>query len=80
MPSRTGSLDALLAAAARVPPLRFVVDADDPVFLPPGDMPARIAAWLTSRGLPAPSGRAQVVRCILDSLALAYRRALLAAQ
>ena len=24
-------------------PLRFVVDADDPVFLPPGDMPARIA-------------------------------------
>jgi rhamnulokinase len=80
VPSRTGSLDALLAAAARVPPLRYVVDADDPIFLPPGDMPARIAAWLTSRGLPAPSGRAEVVRCVLDSLALAYRRALLAAQ
>jgi rhamnulokinase len=77
---RAGSLDGLLAAAAGVPPLRCVIDADDPVFLPPGDMPARIAAWLTSRGLPAPSGRAQVVRCVLDSLALAYRRALLAAQ
>ncbi len=74
------SLDALLAAAAGEPPLRFVIDADDPAFLPPGDMPARIAGWLTSRGLPAPSGRAQVVRCVLDSLALAYRRALLAAQ
>jgi rhamnulokinase len=74
------SLEALLAAAAGVPPLRYVIDADDPVFLPPGDMPARIAAWLTARGLPAPSGRAQVVRCVLDSLALAYRRALLAAQ
>jgi rhamnulokinase len=73
-------LDSLLAAAAREKPLQFVVDADDPVFLPPGDMPARICAWLSARDLPVPSGRAQLVRCILDSLALAYRRALLAAQ
>ncbi|HWG02721.1 MAG TPA: rhamnulokinase family protein [Trebonia sp.] len=70
----------LLAAAAAEPPLRFVFDADDPVFLPPGDMPDRIRGWLTSRGLPAPSGRAQVVRCVLDSLALACRRAVHAAQ
>jgi hypothetical protein len=34
----------LLAEAARVPPLAAVVDPDNPVFLPPGDMPARIAA------------------------------------
>jgi sugar (pentulose or hexulose) kinase len=74
------SLDPLLAAAASAAPLRFVVDADDPVFLPPGDMPARIAGWLSSRGLPVPSGPAQIVRCVLDSLAMAYRRALLAAQ
>ena len=64
----------------RAAPLRFVVDADDPVFLPPGDMPARIVSWLSSRGLPAPSEPAQIVRCVLDSLAMAYRRALLAAQ
>jgi rhamnulokinase len=74
------SLDALLAEAASLAPLRFVVDADDPVFLPPGDMPARIASWLSARGLPAPSEPAQTVRCVLDSLAMAYRRALLAAQ
>jgi rhamnulokinase len=73
-------LDSLLAAAAREKPLRFVVDADDPVFLPPGDMPARICSWLAARDLPAPSDPAQLVRCILDSLALAYRRALLDAQ
>ena len=73
-------LEPLLAAAAAEPPLRYVVDADDPVFLPPGDMPSRIAWWLTSRGCPAPSERAQVTRCVLDSLALAYRRALLIAQ
>ena len=75
-----GALESLLAAAASVPPLRFVIDADDPVFLPPGDMPSRIVSWLSARGLPAPSERAEIVRCILDSLALAYRRALLAAQ
>jgi rhamnulokinase len=50
------------------------------VFKQPGDMPARIAAWLSERGLPTPVSRAEIARCVLDSLALAYRRALLAAQ
>jgi rhamnulokinase len=75
-----GSLDSLLAAAAAVPALRFVVDADDPVFLPPGDMPSRILSWLSSRGRTAPGSPAEVARCILDSLALAYRRTVLDAQ
>jgi rhamnulokinase len=75
-----GSLESLLLSAAAAPALRFVIDADDPVFLPPGGMPDRIVSWLSSRGLPVPSEPAQIVRCILDSLALAYRRALLAAQ
>lgn len=74
------ALEPLLAQAAAQAPLRFVIDPDDPVFLPLGDMPARIVSWLSSRGLPAPSGPAAIVRCVLDSLALAYRRALLAAQ
>jgi sugar (pentulose or hexulose) kinase len=74
-----GSLESLLRAAADVEPLRFVIDADDPAFLPPGDMPGRIAGWLAERGLPVPSGPAETTRCILDSLALAYRRALLSA-
>ncbi len=73
-------LEPLLAEAAGAPPLRFVVDVDDPVFLPPGDMPGRIVSWLAARGLPVPSSPAEVVRCVLDSLAMAYRRALLDAQ
>ena len=76
----SADLDSLLAAAAAEDPLRYVFDADDPVFLPPGDMPTRICSWLSARDLPAPGSPAQLVRCILDSLALAYRRALLAAQ
>jgi rhamnulokinase len=69
-------LDALLASAARVPALRAVVDPDDPVFLPPGDMPARIAAACRETGQDPPASQAATVRCILDSLALAYRRAI----
>jgi len=74
------SLDALLAAAARAPALKYVIDPDDPAFLAPGDMPGRIASWLTDRGEAAPTESAETVRCILDSLALAHRRAIWQAQ
>ncbi len=67
-------LPALLADAADVPPFAAVVDCDDPVFLPPGDMPARIADACRRTGQPVPGTPAEVTRCILDSLALAYRR------
>ena len=73
-------LAALLAEAAAEPPLRAVVDTDDAAFLPPGDMPARIAAACQRTGQPVPDTRAGLVRCILDSLALAHRRAILAVQ
>jgi sugar (pentulose or hexulose) kinase len=73
-------LDGLLAAAAREPQLRWVIDADDPALLPPGDMPSRIAAACRAAGREPPAGRAQTVRCIMDSLALAHRRAVIAAQ
>lgn len=67
-------LPALLAAAAAVPRFTALIDPDDPVFLHPGDMPDRIAQVCVRSGQRAPQTRAEVVRCILDSLALAYRR------
>jgi rhamnulokinase len=70
------SLEALLREAAQVRPFSAVVDANDPAFLPPGDMPARIADACRRTGQAPPSSRAEVVRCILDSLALAYRETL----
>jgi rhamnulokinase len=73
-------LDSLLAKAAATEPLRFVIDADDPVFMSPGDMPSRITDWLTTRGAAAPRTPGEIVRCIMDSLALAHRRAVLAVQ
>jgi rhamnulokinase len=65
----------LLAEARDARPFAAVVDANDPAFLPPGDMPGRIAATCRATGQPEPSSRAATVRCILDSLALAHRRA-----
>ncbi|GAA2670229.1 rhamnulokinase family protein [Streptomyces aculeolatus] len=73
-------LDALLAGAATAPPLRSYVDAADPAFLAPGRMPQRIAAACRRAGRPEPRSAAETVRCVLDSLALAHRRAVADAQ
>jgi rhamnulokinase len=73
-------LAALLAEAAREPALRSVIDPDEAVFLPPGDMPARVVDACRRTGQPVPGTRAGIVRCVLDSLALAHRRAILGAQ
>jgi rhamnulokinase len=64
----------LLTEAARQPGLGRVIDPDHWSLLPPGDQPARIAALCTATGQSPPSSRAQLIRTILDSLALAYRR------
>lgn len=69
-------LDALLRAAAGAPSLRSVVDAGDAAFLAPGRMPARIADACRASAQPVPESRAEITRCILDSLALAHRRAI----
>jgi len=73
-------LGELLSAAAEVPALRSVVDAGDAAFLAPGRMPERIADACRASGQPVPGSRAEITRCILDSLALAHRRAIAEAQ
>ncbi|AGS73255.1 rhamnulokinase [Streptomyces collinus Tu 365] len=68
-------LGGLLREAAGVPALRSVVDAGDEAFLAPGRMPERIAEACRASGQPVPVTPAETTRCILDSLALAHRRA-----
>src|SRR5690606_28135580 len=53
-PGETVDLAALLAQADAVESPVPVFDADDPAFLAPGDMPARIGAWFAERGMAAP--------------------------
>jgi rhamnulokinase len=65
-------VEELVAAAEHEPPLRSFIDPNDPVFAPPGDMPARIAEYCEHTGQPRPETEAAVVRCILESLALKH--------
>ncbi|GAA1710706.1 rhamnulokinase family protein [Kribbella yunnanensis] len=63
-------LPRLLSEAAAEPPFALLIDPDAPEFLAPGDMPARIGN----------ASKGAIVRCVLESLALAYRRTLRSAQ
>jgi rhamnulokinase len=66
-------LGEVLLGAAALPAGGPRFDPDDPVFLPPGDMPERIVRACRERGEPLPSIDPEVVvRAILDSLAAAY--------
>jgi len=65
----------LLAAAAERPAGGPVVDVDAPVFLPPGPMVDRVRRACEAAGLEPPAGPPAVVRCVLDSLAAAFARA-----
>ncbi|HEY0642865.1 MAG TPA: rhamnulokinase family protein, partial [Nocardioides sp.] len=69
-------LGALLAAAADVTGPVPVFDVQDQRFVPPGDMPERIAAWCAEHDAAAPADQVSLVRSIVESLAAAYADAL----
>lgn len=69
-------LPVLLAQARDVPARGSLIDATDPRFLAPGGMPGRIAAACREAGQPEPTTAAEFTRCVLDSLAVAYRDAI----
>lgn len=50
-----------------------IVDPDSPRFLAPGDMPQRIKDFCRETGQKEPESKAEMIRCILNSLALRYR-------
>ncbi len=67
-------LDDLLEAAAALPDGGPRIEPNDPAFLAPGDMPARIADACRRADILPPPDRPALVRCILDSLAAAFAR------
>ena len=70
-----GELPELLAAASALTDPVAVFDANDPTFLAPGDMPARIAEWCRVHGLKPPRNQAEFVRSVIESLADAFASA-----
>jgi rhamnulokinase len=65
--------DTLTRLATEAPPFRTLIDVDDPLFLAPGDMPARIREFCQRSGQPVPETPGQIMRTIYESLALKYR-------
>jgi rhamnulokinase len=73
---RSGSvLLAELLAEAAVPGPATVFEVQDPRFVPPGEMPRRIAEHCVENDLPVPSSRGALVRSIVQSLAAGFTRA-----
>ena len=68
----TVELTSLLRDAAALPGGGPLIDADDPIFIAPGDLPERIRDAAKKSGQVPPQTPAATVRCILDSLAAAY--------
>ena len=64
-------LPSLLADAARRPAFRSLVDTGNSAFSRPGNMPERVRAACAEAGEPVPDSDADLVRCIVDSMALA---------
>jgi rhamnulokinase len=63
-----------LASEAR--PFAALINPGDARFLPPGDMPEKIASFCRETGQTPPGTPGETVRCVLESLALLYRRTL----
>ncbi|TLM84421.1 rhamnulokinase [Pseudarthrobacter sp. NamE2] len=69
-------LPALLQSAAALPPGGPRINPDDPCFIAPDHMPARILAAAQAAGDVLPDDPAAITRCIMDSLAAGYARTL----
>lgn len=66
----------IIDLAASAEPLAAVIDMEDERLLPPGDMVARVRSLAAENGQALSEEPAAIIRCILDSLALSYRRAI----
>lgn len=66
--------DSLARSAQEASAFASFVLPGDARFLSPGDMPGRIQAFCRDTGQPVPQSHGEIVRCILESLAMEYRR------
>ncbi len=63
----------LATMAATSEPLRCFIDPDDARFGVPGNIPKRIVEYCKETGQYVPQNKGEIVRCILESLAMRYR-------
>jgi rhamnulokinase len=68
--------DVLTHLAIAAEPFESLIDPADPRFLTPGDMPLKIQAFCKETDQPVPRKPGPILRCVLESLALSYRKTL----
>jgi rhamnulokinase len=68
--------DMLTHLAGSATAFESLINPDDPRFLEPGDMPLKIQAFCKETNQTVPRKPGPIFRCILESLALHYRRVL----
>ena len=68
--------DELMLLASEAGPFRSLINPADARFVKPEAMPEKIVQFCRETGQPVPKTPGQVVRCILESLALSYRQTL----
>ncbi len=66
--------DLLMHLATASEPFESLIDLTDPRFQTPGDMPLKIQAYCKETGQTVPRKPGPATRCVLESLALLYRR------
>jgi rhamnulokinase len=66
----------LVDLAEQAEPFLCLIDPDDPMFLNPIDMPKQIRSFCKESDQPEPQTEGQIIRCILESLALKYKMVL----
>ena len=66
------SIEHILDLAEKARPFGPLIDVDDRLFLTPGDLASRIVEYCRHTGQDVPAGPGEIVRCILESLAVKY--------
>jgi rhamnulokinase len=73
---RAYSFEELVFQAEQEKPFYCLIDPDHGMFLNPAHMPQQIAQYCKDTGQSIPQNEGQIVRCILESLALKYKMVL----
>lgn len=73
---RDMDIDLLMHLTGPANPFECLIDPTDPRFLEAGDMPLKIQAYCQETDQPIPRKPGSIARCVLESLALSYRKTL----
>ncbi|WP_019119864.1 rhamnulokinase [Brevibacillus massiliensis] len=65
--------DEMVALAHGAKPFQRFIEPDDPMFLHPAHMPKQIQQYCRDTGQSVPESAGEILRCVLESLAMKYR-------